>query len=71
VLLAAVYDPRTPAAEGGLTRPIQVGLAAEWAPAVSGELYLRINDPPGELADNQGKLTVAIDPLAEAPREGS
>ncbi|HEV3020978.1 MAG TPA: hypothetical protein VGX76_00865 [Pirellulales bacterium] len=58
-LLAAVrYDD--PNAPSGLVRPTVVGLRAELTPEKSGTLYLRINDSPAELADNEGTLTVSV-----------
>ncbi len=43
-----------------LLKPIDIGTAAKVTPAVSGTLYLRINDSPGELADNRGQIEVTI-----------
>jgi len=43
-----------------LLSPIDVGTAAKISPAVSGTLYLRVNDSPGELADNRGQVEVTI-----------
>jgi hypothetical protein len=47
-----------------LARPQPVGLGRELVPARSGTLFLKINDAPGELADNAGTLEVEI---AQAP----
>lgn len=44
-----------------LFKPVDVGLEATFTPKQSGVLLLRINDHPGELAENQGKATVAIE----------
>jgi hypothetical protein len=49
---------------GCWAQPIAVGLAAVLAPQRSGTLYLRINEPASELADNAGTLSVAIDEVA-------
>ena len=43
-----------------LASPQPIGLDSVLTPTHSGTLYLRINDAPGELADNSGKLTVRI-----------
>jgi|GEM_PF-861492 len=47
----------------GLLEPIPIGLEATLKPSVSGTLYFRINESPGELGDNAGELTVRITPL--------
>lgn len=61
-LLAAVrpddFDPTT--ATTPLARPIPVGTSGTLTPEHVGTLYLRINDAPGELADNAGKLSVRV-----------
>jgi hypothetical protein len=44
-----------------LTQPQPVGARAELKPEQSGTLYLRINDAPGELSDNAGKLDVRVE----------
>jgi hypothetical protein len=46
-----------------LAEPLQIGAATTLAPTTTGTLYLRINDAPGELADNVGKLAITIKPL--------
>lgn len=40
--------------------PRPVGLQATIAPIVDSLLYVRVNDSPAELADNEGELTVSI-----------
>jgi hypothetical protein len=66
VLLGAVRPDGDAVAplDGGqpsaLLAPTTIGLAAELAPAQSGTLYFKINDSAGELADNQGGLSVNI-----------
>jgi hypothetical protein len=45
-----------------LAKPLPIGSGATITPEVSGTLYLRINDAPGELADNAGELTVTVKP---------
>ena len=49
-----------------LLRPIVVGLGTALVPQHSGTLYLRVNDSPGELADNAGTLTVRVEPERES-----
>ncbi|MCL2117873.1 MAG: hypothetical protein FWH27_05535 [Planctomycetaceae bacterium] len=41
--------------------PILIGQGIELTPEQSGTLYLRINDSPAELGDNQGKCKVVIE----------
>jgi hypothetical protein len=61
ILLAATSDESQPLAGlSPLTRPDPIGLGAEITCAESGTLFLRINDSPAELADNDGQLTVRI-----------
>ena len=48
-----------------LASPQPVGLDSVLTPTHSGTLYLRINDAPGELADNSGKLTVRVTRLPD------
>ena len=62
LLLAAVVpdEAKSPAGTDSLSQPAGVGLESVLAPAESGTLYFRINEPPGELADNGGDLTVEI-----------
>ncbi len=43
--------------------PQPIGLETTWTPSTNGTLYLRINDSPAELDDNDGTLTVTIDRL--------
>lgn len=55
-----------PVAESGdLTfgSPSSVGAEAELKPRQSGVLYLRVNDSPARLGDNQGALEITIHPL--------
>ena len=65
-LLAAVvpYEPPDPRTElttqGSFFQPYTVGRQLLVTPARSGTLFLRINDAPAELADNQGDVTVSI-----------
>lgn len=51
-------------AEGGAGRFVIVGEGPEAActPVTSGPLFLKINESPGDLGDNEGSLSVAIEP---------
>ncbi len=44
-----------------LANPAPIGLAREITPSSSGTLYLRINESPAALSDNEGELTVRIE----------
>ncbi len=46
--------------EGGLLRPVGIGLGSALTPARSGTLYLRVNDASAALAENEGELRVEI-----------
>jgi hypothetical protein len=48
-------------------RPIVIGLHTTLSPAHSGTLYLRVNDPAGELADNSGKVELTVREVAAKP----
>ena len=69
VLLAAIIpdappDPRTElATPGSFFQPYVVGRELVLSPPRSGTLLLRINDAPAELADNQGDVTVTVQPI--------
>ena len=67
-LLAAQWDDQP--ADGGRPRfsIVVTGSGGEFTAAISGPLYLKINDPPGELADNAGSLTVSLTPAPRTPR---
>lgn len=64
-LLAAqwVEEP----ADGGRPRfvVLAAGAAGEWTALTDGPLYFKINESPGELADNAGILTVKLKPRAQ------
>ncbi len=74
ILLGAVrpeeYDAADPSA---LLNPGAVGQRLVVEPKRTGTLYLRINDYPWDLANNQGTIRVTIRPLKkdELPPEGS
>jgi len=48
-------------------RPIVIGLHATLTPAHSGTLYLRVNEPAGELADNSGAVELVVREVAAKP----
>ena len=61
ILLAAVRpDNPLPGSRSALLTPTVVGLGATLTPAVSGTLFLKINDSPGELDDNAGELKADV-----------
>ncbi|MEE9603421.1 MAG: hypothetical protein V3V75_08960 [Thermoguttaceae bacterium] len=49
-----------PAVKTPLLSPFEVGTGTTHTPAVSGTLYLKINDSPGELDDNKGSVEVRV-----------
>lgn len=59
-LLAAVTDEGKSNRITPLLTPQAIGAAGEIKPDRDGVLYLRINDSPAELADNQGELKVVV-----------
>lgn len=61
-VVAAVQSESPPGADGAgaLWQVIDVGRAATITPAVSGTVYLRVNDFWSELADNTGEYRVTI-----------
>ncbi len=62
-LLAAVRSEQKPGARSSpLTEPIEVGLSTTIKPDADGTLYLRVNDSPAELDDNEGTLNVQVTP---------
>lgn len=63
MLLAAIGDVKLDAhTMTPLAKPTAVGTLAEITPAFAGTLYLCINEAAGGLADNEGTLTVKIEP---------
>jgi hypothetical protein len=67
-LLAAQWDDRP--ADGGRPRftVVVTGSGGEFTAPVSGPLYLKVNDPPGELADNAGSLAATLTPAPRTPQ---
>ncbi len=62
LLLAAVRDDSRPLdGMSPLLQPQTIGLETQWTPSRDGTLYLRINESPARLGDNQGQLTVRIE----------
>ena len=59
-LLAAQWVANPP--DGGRPRFVVLaeGAAGDFTAVTDGPLYLKINEPPGELADNTGTLTVTL-----------
>jgi hypothetical protein len=57
-LLLGAVDGRTDGTT--LADMIEIGLGTTITPAVSGTLYLRVNDSAGKLHDNRGTLTATI-----------
>ena len=53
-LLAAVDTP------GGFLKPFALGASGQFTAPAEGTLYLRVNDSPAKLAENEGTLRVAI-----------
>ncbi|MFM8251435.1 MAG: hypothetical protein ACKOBW_07580 [Planctomycetota bacterium] len=52
-----------------LARPVAIGLERLLEAPVTGTLYIKINEPAGQLADNQGDFLVRAEPHVTAQRE--
>jgi hypothetical protein len=67
LLLGAVRPDDFDATEEAtpLAKPQAIGTSTTLVPVQSGTLYLRINDAPGDLVDNVGKLRVTVRPLPD------
>jgi hypothetical protein len=52
-----------PPAVTPLVQPLPIGLRGRLTPPVTATLYLKINEPAGDLADNAGTLTITIRPV--------
>ena len=50
--------------DGGRPRfvVLATGAEGEFTAATDGTVFCKLNDPPGELADNDGQLMVEIEP---------
>jgi len=53
-------------ASSRFSKPIAIGLAATLKPAEDAVLYLRVNDSPARLSDNQGSLSASVRPVSKA-----
>ncbi len=63
-LLAAVSNESKPlVGVTPLNKPVAIGFEAMLIPAATGTLFLRINDSPARLSDNQGSLSVKIEAM--------
>ena len=51
-----------------LAKPIMIGASGLLHPTESGTLFLRINDSPAELSDNQGQIEVLVARMSESFR---
>lgn len=74
MLLAAVRfdaerpsDTQAPPRHAGFLSPSAVGLETTLTPNQTGTLYLKVNDSPAELRDNQGTLEVQIERVLAQP----
>ena len=65
--LPADSEPADSGAAGTWARPLVVGLHATFTPAQSGTLYLRVNEPAGELADNSGTVELVVREVVAKP----
>lgn len=65
-LVGNIRGDQAPDGVSQLATPIPVGTSRVLAPVTSGTLYLKINDAPNELADNQGALNVHVAPAEPA-----
>jgi hypothetical protein len=65
---AAAPTADSPTADSRATwaKPLVVGLGTTFRPTSSGTLYLRVNEPAGELADDSGTVEVTVRELTEA-----
>ena len=60
MLQGAIRNENTQMAETTMTRPFPVGINRRVSPPETGTLYLRINDSPSQLNDNEGQVTVKV-----------
>jgi hypothetical protein len=49
--------------DNSFAKPAAIGLSTVLKPAANGTLYLRVNDSPATLGDNQGSLSVTVQPV--------
>lgn len=62
-VLRTVKPARESSVQDSFAKPQAIGLDATLSPAVDSVLYLRVNDSPAELADNEGTVQVEIAPV--------
>ena len=61
--VVAIRDDENPLKTASpLTNPQPIGLRRAIRLSKPGTLYLRINEPPGHLGDNQGSLQITVKP---------
>jgi hypothetical protein len=68
--LLAVVRPEfgSPKRKSEFLDPMVVGAGATFVAPASGTLYLRVNDSPGELYDNDGSYAVVVSTASPAPK---
>jgi hypothetical protein len=60
-MLLGAFPGRSINEEGSFCRPIGIGLESTITPDRDSWLFLRLNDSPNQLADNQGQLTIEVE----------
>jgi hypothetical protein len=61
LLGAVIADGNTaPSTDNSFAKPAAIGLGTVLKPTANGTLYLRVNDSPATLGENQGSLTVTV-----------
>lgn len=63
LLMAALRDDSANEGLTPLAKPVPIGLERTITPSRGGTLYLKVNDSPAELHDNEGTLEVTIRPM--------
>jgi hypothetical protein len=67
-LLGAVRDDTMPLrGSTPLVAPEAIGLGRTFTPQSNGTLYLKINESAADLSDNQGQITVRVQPTQQVP----
>ena len=61
MLLGAIHSP----VDNAFSKPLALGTERTFEAERDGQLYLRVNDSPAQLSDNQGSLQATIAPKAE------
>ena len=62
-LLLMVLNPQSQDLPTELTEVVAVGQQLQWRSKGSGELFFRVNEPTGQLSDNEGSITVQLGPV--------